>query len=95
IAALVGKPPPRGALPSGFAQAVMRLPGLDRLVHAQRALLDELGREVTYDDRNAQAVLTKSGLSCPPLASYLDKLVAHVEHERKSERPMPSYAVSR
>lgn len=95
IAGLVGKPPPRGALPPAFAQAVLRLPGLDRLVHAQRALLDELGREVTYDDRNAHTVLTKSGLSCPPLASYLDKLVAHVEHERKTDRPLPSYALSR
>jgi thioester reductase-like protein len=90
IAELLGKPPPRGALPSLFTKAVLRLPGIDRLAHAQRALLDELGRDVEYDDRNAKQVLVPGG--CPPLLSYLSKLVAHVERERKADRPLPSYS---
>lgn len=95
IAEIVGKPPPRGALPPLFTNAVLRLPGVDRIAHAQRALLDELGRDVNYDDRNAHNVLDRAGLSCPPLASYLPKLVAHVERERKIDRPVPSYSLLR
>lgn len=95
IAEILGKPQPRGVLPTGLTQAMLRIPMFDRLVHAQRALLDELGREVVYDDRNAQSVLARTGLTCPAFASYVGKLVAHVEHERKSDRPLPSYALGR
>ncbi|HEY6877244.1 MAG TPA: SDR family oxidoreductase [Polyangiales bacterium] len=93
IAELVGKPPPRGALPPRFTNVLLRLPGIDRLAHAQRSLLDELGRDVVFDDRHARALL--GPLSCPPLPTYLSKLVAHVERERKSDRPMPSYSLLR
>lgn len=94
IADLVGKPQPRGGLPPRFTQALMRLPGIDRLIHAQRALLDELLRDVRYDDQNAQPILAEAGLKCPGFASYVEKLVAHVERERRSERPpaLASYA---
>jgi thioester reductase-like protein len=93
IAELLGKPPPRGALPPLFTNAFLRLPGIDRLAHAQRSLLDELGRDVDYDDRNAKHALGSQ--SCPPLRSYLSKLVAHVERERKTDRPVPSYSLLR
>jgi nucleoside-diphosphate-sugar epimerase len=95
IADIVGKPPPRGSVPPMFAQAVLRLPGVDRLAHAQRAFIDELVRDVRYDDRNAQSVLSRTELVCPSLSSYMGKLVAHVERERKSDRPLPSYSLLR
>jgi nucleoside-diphosphate-sugar epimerase len=93
IAELLGKPPPRGALPPLFTNALLRLPGIDRLAHAQRSLLDELGRDVEYDDSHAKQLLGNQ--SCPPLRSYLSKLVAHVERERKTDRPVPSYSLLR
>jgi len=95
IAEILGKPHPRGGLPAGLTQAMMRLPVVDRLVHAQRALLDELGREVRYDDSNAHPVLRRNGLACPAFGSYVGKLVAHVERERKSDRPLPSFHLGR
>jgi thioester reductase-like protein len=95
IADILGKPQPRGGLPPALAQALLRIPGVDRLAHAQRALLDELGSGIRYDDRNAAALLAKTGLRCPSFASYVGKLVAHVEHERKVDRPLPSYSLSR
>ena len=95
IAELLGKPPPRGGLAPSLAQVVLRIPGLDKLVHAQRALLDELARDVRYDDKHAQQILAHSGLSCPSFASYVGQLVSHVERERKSDRPSPSYAIGR
>jgi hypothetical protein len=92
VALLLGKPPPRGGLPSPFAKALVRMPLVEKLVHAQRALLDELGRDVLYDDRNARPVLTRAGLSCPSFSSYVEALIAHVRRERKSDRPPVSGA---
>lgn len=86
IADLLGKPAPRGALPGVLAQALVKLPVVGRLVHAERALIDELVRDVRYDDANARPILARSGLSCPAFSSYVGKLVAHVERERKVER---------
>jgi thioester reductase-like protein len=86
IAELLGKPPPRGNLPGVFAQALLKLPLVDKLVHAQRALLEELGRDVVYDDSHARPVLARAGISCPPFSSYAGKLVAHVERQRKGDR---------
>lgn len=87
VAQLLGKPPPRGGLPSPLAKALVRVPLVEKLVHAQRALIDELARDVLYDDRNARPILARAGLSCPPFSSYVAKLVEHVRRERKSDRP--------
>ena len=95
IAELLGKPAARGGLAPSLAQVVMRIPGLDKLIHGPRALLDELARDVRYDDELAREVLTHAGLSCPPFSSYVGKLVSHVERERKSDRPLPSYTMER
>ena len=86
IADLLGKPSPRGAFPSMMARALVKLPLVDRLIHAQRALIDELARDVRYDDSAARPVLARAGLSCPSFSSYVGKLVAHVEHERRGDR---------
>jgi len=86
IADLLGKPAPRGALPNMIAQALIKLPVVGRLVHAERALIDELGRDVRYDDANARPILARAGLSCPAFSSYVGKLVSHVERERRVER---------
>jgi thioester reductase-like protein len=86
IADLLGKPAPRGAFPGVMAQALLKLPLVDKLVHAERALLGELVRDVRYDDVHARPVLARAGMSCPPFSSYIGKLVAHVERDRRSER---------
>lgn len=86
IADLLGKPSPRGALPSVMARALVKLPLVHRLIHAQLALIDELARDVRYDDSAARPVLARAGMSCPSFSSYVGKLVAHVEHERRGDR---------
>jgi nucleoside-diphosphate-sugar epimerase len=86
IADLLGKPAPRGSFPGAVAQALLKLPLVDKLVHAERALLDELVRDVRYDDSHARPVLARAGMTCPSFSSYVGKLVAHVERERRSER---------
>ena len=92
VADMLGKPRPRGVLPTNLTRALVRMPFVEKLVHAQRALLDEIGRDVLYDDRNARPILTEAKLNCPPFASYADKLIAHVRKERKSDRPVPPSA---
>ena len=86
IADLLGKPSPRGAFPSVMARALVKLPLLGKLIHTQRALIDELARDVRYDDAAARPVLARAGMSCPSFSSYVGKLVAHVEHERRGDR---------
>jgi thioester reductase-like protein len=75
---LLARPAPRGELPYALTRMMLRLPGLHRLVHAQRAVLEELGRGVRCDDTDARSVLNRAGLSCPPLLTHLPKLVKHV-----------------
>jgi nucleoside-diphosphate-sugar epimerase len=88
IAEIVERPPPRGAMPAPLARALLRLPGVDQLVHAERALIDELGRAVVYSDQHARPILTRAGLSCPAFTSYVGKLVAYVERTRRAgDRP--------
>lgn len=87
FAALTGRLAPRRFLPNPLTWALLRLPGIERTVHAQRALLDDLGREMTYDARNAGPILERAGMRCPPLRSYATKLVAFVEREKASKDP--------
>jgi thioester reductase-like protein len=86
IAELLGKPSPRGSVPNLFTQALVKLPLMDKLVHAERALLEELGRDVYYDDSHARPVLARAGLTCPSFSSYVGKLVAYVERTRRTDR---------
>jgi nucleoside-diphosphate-sugar epimerase len=86
IAELLGKPSPRVSVPNAFAQALVKLPLMDKLVHAERALIEELGRDVYYDDSQARPVLARAGLTCPAFSSYVGKLVAHVERTRRTDR---------
>jgi thioester reductase-like protein len=56
-----------------------------RLVASQlRSLQSLLTTPVSYDDRNALALLAKSGLSCPPLEAYLPVLIEEVQARARS-----------
>jgi nucleoside-diphosphate-sugar epimerase len=86
LSAQLGRPAPVGALPAAVARLVLRMPGLGRLVHAQRALLEEVGREARVDDRDTRAILSRAGLVCPPLLAHLPALVRHVAQQRHDAR---------
>jgi hypothetical protein len=55
------------------------------LAQQLRGVSDLITRDVTYDDAVATARLAPSGITCPPLESYLDVLLSHVE-ERASDK---------
>ena len=85
VARAGGRRGPRGSIPANLAKALLRAPGLERIAKSPRALLETLTTPVTYDARNADELLVSLGVpSCPPLESYVEKLVEYVkEHVRR------------
>jgi nucleoside-diphosphate-sugar epimerase len=85
VARAGGRRGPRGSIPTHLAKALLRAPGLDRIANGPRALLDALTTPVVYDARNADELLLSLRVGdCPPLETYVDKLVEYVqEHVRK------------
>jgi nucleoside-diphosphate-sugar epimerase len=89
---LVGRPPPVGAVPVAITRMMTRLPGLHRIVHAQRALLEEMGRSVRVDDAQARQILARAGLVGPSLLTHLPLLVQHVAEHRGGMAPRFTFA---
>ncbi len=86
VARAGGRRAPRGSIPANLAKALLRAPGLDRIVKSPRAFVETLTTPVTYDSRNADELLGSLGVDpCPPLETYVDKLVEYVQ-ERTRER---------
>jgi hypothetical protein len=92
ISALVGRSAPVGAVPLAVSRLVTRLPVLHRVVHAQRALLEEMGRSVRVDDAQSRQILARAGLVCPSLLAHLPLLVRHVADHRGGMAPRFSLA---
>ena len=75
----LGKRLLRVPLTVGLAKwAIERVPGVYRLLRMPSPIIDYFVHPTHYDTRNAQADLAGSGIACPPLASYVDRLVAFV-----------------
>jgi thioester reductase-like protein len=73
----------RGMIPTQVASAILRTPGIDRLVQEPRAFLQQLSSTARYDTTNARAILDPAGITCPPLATYVETWVTAVqEHWR-------------
>ena len=88
IASALGKPSPRGSLPTQLATAVLRTPGLERIAHVPRTFLEQLAVEVTYDDANTRELLVDTGIRCPAFEQYADSMVDYVRHQQiKSKEP--------
>lgn len=69
-----------------LARSVLRTPGIEGYLRNPKALVDQLLTSVRYDTRNADLVLQPLGITCPPIQSYAEKIVAAVE-ERLMGRP--------
>jgi len=65
-------------LPSHLANALVRTPGIKRVLHEPRAFLRQLSAGARYDDRTSRRVLADTGIVCPALASYIDTWVGAV-----------------
>jgi nucleoside-diphosphate-sugar epimerase len=91
VARAGGRRGPRGSIPANLAKALLRAPGLDRIAKSPRAFLETLTTPVTFDARNADELLGLLGVdSCPPLESYVDKLVEYVQERVRQRRASKS-----
>jgi thioester reductase-like protein len=86
VAERSGTPPPRGYIPGKLSRAVMRVPGLDRLVRGQRSFVDSFDQQVFYDCRGTRELLAGAGIECPPFETYVDNLVRYIQQARQARR---------
>ncbi len=86
IATASGRRTTQSFVPTQVASALLRAPGLERLLQHPRTFLRQIATGARYDTRNATAVLTGSGITCPPLASYVDTWIQAVEKHLDQRR---------
>jgi thioester reductase-like protein len=87
VAQAGGRRRPRGSIPANLAKALLRTPGLDRIAKSPRAFVEMLTTPVIYDARNADGLLASLGVeTCPPLETYVDRLVEHVQERVRQRR---------
>jgi thioester reductase-like protein len=86
IAEKANKRLPKFNLSHKAADALLRLPVLERLARPQRAAITYVNQLALYNCHNTLELLDGTGIRCPPLATYLDKLVAYVREYYRRRR---------
>ena len=86
VAQTGGKKSPRGFIPANVARALLRAPGLERFAQSPRGLLQTLGTDVTFDATNTDDILRGTDIRCPPLESYIGRLVEYVQLRLREKR---------
>jgi nucleoside-diphosphate-sugar epimerase len=66
---------PRFSLSARATDLFLRLPGVEKVARPQRAAINYVNHLALYSCGTALELLDGSGVRCPPLASYLDRLV--------------------
>ena len=80
IAARAGKKLPPVSVPHRAVEALLRLPFVDRLSSGlHRPNIEYVSHLAIYNCRTLLDLLDGSGIRCPPIASYLDRLIEFVE----------------
>ena len=86
VAESLGKRTPRGFIPTNITRALLRTPGLDRMVSGPRAFLASMATHNTHSTTNTDELLAGTGITCPPFESYVDKLVEYVQARLREKR---------
>ncbi|MBW2458113.1 MAG: SDR family oxidoreductase [Deltaproteobacteria bacterium] len=86
IAEAGGRRTRRTFIPTQVASAVLRTPGIERLVHEPRAFMQQLTCSARYDTRNTRRFLDDGSVVCPPLESYISTWVAAVQQHLRRRR---------
>jgi nucleoside-diphosphate-sugar epimerase len=79
IAARAGKRLPAVSVPARAFQALLRMPILERLSRVHRPAIEYANRLAIYNCRNLIQLLDGTGIQCPPISSYLDRLIEYVQ----------------
>jgi thioester reductase-like protein len=87
IAARAHKKLPPVTIPHRAVEALLSLPILEKLSRPQRAAIQSVNHLAMYNCRNLLTLLEGTGIQCPPLTSYLDRLIefARTELERRRQ----------
>lgn len=93
IAQKAQKKLPRVAFPARVADALLRLPIIENVARPQRAAISYVNHLAIYNCHHTLELLDGTGIRCPPLVSYLDKLVGFVRAEYKKRREAASAQV--
>jgi nucleoside-diphosphate-sugar epimerase len=81
IAARAHKRLPPVSIPHRLVESVLSLPLLERFSRQQRAAIGSVNHLAFYNPLNQLALLEGTGVRCPPITSYLDRLIAFVKRE--------------
>ncbi|HMK73859.1 MAG TPA: SDR family oxidoreductase [Myxococcaceae bacterium] len=78
---------PRFSFPALATDFVLRLPLLEKLARPQRAALSYVNQMAFFTSHATLELLDGTGVRCPPLTAYLDRLVAYVRevYRRRAE----------
>lgn len=75
IAERANKKLPRFTLSARATDLFLRIPGVEKLARPQRAAINYVNHLALYNCHTALELLDGTGVRCPPLQSYLDKLI--------------------
>jgi len=73
-------------------ETVLSMPLLERLYRQQRAAVESVNHLAFYNPLNLLTLLEGTGVRCPPITSYLDRLIAFVKREFEKRRQAESDA---
>jgi thioester reductase-like protein len=79
IADRAGKKLPPVSVPSRLFQAMLQLPLVERLSRTHRPAIEYVNHLAIYNCRNLLELLDGTGIQCPPITSYLDRLIEFVQ----------------
>ena len=79
VAARAGKALPPVTLPHRVVEALLGLPLLERLARPQRNAIRLVNQLALYNCRAQLELLAGTGIRCPPITSYLDRLMDFVK----------------
>ena len=72
---------PKLTFPARAAEAVLRLPLLERVTRPQRAALGYINQLAWFTSSSTLELLEGTDIHCPPLSTYLDTLIAYVRDD--------------
>ncbi len=79
IAARAHRKVPSVSLPHRAVERLLELPFLERFSRPQRAAIQYVNHLAIYNCRNLLDLLAGTGIQCPPITSYLDRLIDFVQ----------------
>jgi thioester reductase-like protein len=86
IAEKANKKLPRFNFSARAADVMLRLPLVEKLARPQRAAINYVNHLAIYNCHNTLELLDGTGIRCPPLSTYLDKLVSYVREYYRQRR---------